>query len=135
MPEMESKLNDSILLTIKKMLGLDSSYDVYDEDVIVLINACIREIYQLGVGEETFSVTNDTQTWSEYLGAMSGLYDDVKSYIYYKVRLAFNPPSNSFVVKSYEDLMKENAFRILVTADIRRIQESTTATEEDDSDE
>lgn len=127
-------MNDSILLTIKKMLGLDASYTVYDEDVMVLINSCIRDIHQLGVGEETYSVTDSSQTWTEYLGAMSGMYDDVKSYIYYKVRLAFNPPSNSFVVKSYEDLLKENAFRILVAADIRKIRQTANASEEDESD-
>jgi hypothetical protein len=127
-------MNDSILLTIKKMLGLDASYTVYDEDVMVLINSCIRDIHQLGVGEETYSVTDSSQTWTEYLGAMSGMYDDVKSYIYYKVRLAFNPPSNSFVVKSYEDLLKENAFRILVAADIRNIRQTANASEEDEPD-
>lgn len=127
-------MNDSILLTIKKMLGLDASYTVYDEDVMVLINSCIRDIHQLGVGEETYSVTDSSQTWTEYLGAMSGMYDDVKSYIYYKVRLAFNPPSNSFVVKTYEDLLKENAFRILVAADIRKIRQTANASEEDEPD-
>jgi hypothetical protein len=101
---------------------------------MVLINSCIRDIHQLGVGEETYSVTDSSQTWTEYLGAMSGMYDDVKSYIYYKVRLAFNPPSNSFVVKSYEDLLKENAFRILVAADIRKIRQTANASEEDEPD-
>ena len=120
MPEIENKINNSILGTIKKMLGLEPSYTVFDEDVMVLINSCIREIYQLGVGDETFSVTGHDQTWSDYLGAASGLYDDVKSYIYYKVRIAFNPPSNSFITSSFQELIKENAFRILIAADKRR---------------
>lgn len=132
MPEIENKINNSILGTIKKMLGLEPSYTVFDEDIMVLINSCIREIYQLGVGDETFSVTGHDQTWSDYLGATSGLYDDVKSYIYYKVRIAFNPPSNSFVTNSFQELLKENAFRILIAADKQRYDNENN---EDNNDE
>lgn len=116
-------LTDSILITIKKMLGFEADYEHYDMDLIILINACIRELYQLGIGEKEFAVNGMEQTWTEYLGEAIGLYDDAKSYIYYKVRLAFDPPSNSFVTNSIQELLKETAWRLTVAADEKRIDD------------
>lgn len=124
MSNTENVLNNSILSTIKKMLGFESEYEAFDEDLVVLINGFIRELYQLGVGEERFAVTGNEQTWADYLGNANGVLDDVKSYIYYKVRLIFNPPSNSFVVKSYKDAIEETAWRICTTQDMKRNGES-----------
>lgn len=123
MSNTENVLNNSILSTIKKMLGFESEYEAFDEDLVVLINGIIRELYQLGVGEECFALTGSEQTWIEYLGGTSGILDDVKSYIYYKVRLIFNPPSNSFVVNSYKDAINETAWRICTTQDMKRNNE------------
>lgn len=124
MSNTENVLNNSILSTIKKMLGFESEYEAFDEDLVVLINGFIRELYQLGVGKEHFAVTGNEQTWADYLGNANGVLDDVKSYIYYKVRLIFNPPSNSFVVKSYKDAIEETAWRICTTQDMKRNGES-----------
>lgn len=112
---------DSILQTIKKMIGLESSYDAFDEDIIVLINSAMQELYQLGVGDEPFSINGDTESWTDYLGENLKFLNDVKTYIYYKVRLIFNPPSNSFVVNSFQDAIKETAWRICTKMDIKRL--------------
>lgn len=91
MPEIENKIESSILATIKKMIGIERDYTQFDQDIIVLINSYIKELYQIGVGPENFAITGHDQTWEDYLGANSGLYDDVKSYIFYKTRIMFNP--------------------------------------------
>ena len=77
------------------------------------------------------------QIWEDYIGANSGLYDDVKSYIFYKTRIMFNPPSNSFVTSSYQEAAKECIWRISIAADMARIEaeEALESLEEDEDDE
>lgn len=123
MPELENVIDSSILGTIKKMIGFDRDYVQFDQDLIVFINAHIKELHQIGVGDIDFAITGHDQTWEDYLGANSGVYDDVKAYIYYKTRIAFNPPSNSFVVSAYQEQIKECAWRISIAADIKAIDE------------
>ena len=60
--------NDSILLTIRKMLGGSVDYAVFDIDLCTLINSSIMKLYQMGIGEIGFSVDGETQTWRDYLG-------------------------------------------------------------------
>lgn len=132
MGDIENSINTSILGTIKKMLGIDSEYTIYDQDIVVFINSYIEELVQIGVGNANFSVTGHDQTWFEFLGANSGKYDGAKSYIYYKTRLSFNPPANSFVVSAYQDLIKETAWRLLIDADVERLNAENS---EDDDDE
>lgn len=135
MSEIENSINASILGTIKKMLGLDLEYTIYDQDIMVFINSYIEELVQIGVGNANFSVTGHDQTWFEFLGANSGKYDGAKSYIYYKTRLAFNPPANSFVVSAYQDLIKETAWRLSIDADMERLNAENAENSEDDDDE
>lgn len=113
-------IDESILNTIKKMIGFEPNYTAFDEDIIVLINSTIRDLYQLGVGTDEFYISNSDDTWSDYLGVNAGIIDDVKSYIYCKVRLIFNPPTNSFVVNSYKDTINEMAWRICTKNDLAR---------------
>ena len=135
MGDIENSINASILGTIKKMLGIDSEYTIYDQDIMVFINSYIEELVQIGVGNANFSVTGHDQTWFEFLGANSGKYDGAKSYIYYKTRLAFNPPANSFVVSAYQDLIKETAWRLSIDADMERLNAENAENSEDDDDE
>lgn len=137
MPEIENKIESSILATIKKMIGIERDYTQFDQDIMVLINSYIKELYQIGVGPENFAITGHDQTWEDYLGANSGLYDDVKSYIFYKTRIMFNPPSNSFVTSSYQEAAKECIWRISIAADMARIEaeEALESLEADEDDE
>ena len=92
---MNTALTDSILITIKKLLGLDAEYDVFDTDVIVHINSAFWRLRQLGVGIDNFLITGDTETWADYLGEDIDKMKVVETYIYLFVRLLFDPPTNN----------------------------------------
>lgn len=110
-------MNDSILITIKKLLGIAADDTSFDVDVIVHINMAINVLLQLGVGPATgFSITGNTETWSDYISDMSKL-EMVKTYIYLKVKLVFDPPAQSRVIESYENQIKELDFRLNVQVD------------------
>lgn len=110
-------MEESILTSIKGLLGPDSDYDVYDQDIIIFINGAISTLTQLGVGpSEGFRITGTSETWDDFLGDSQDL-DSVKSYIYMKVRLIFDPPANSFLVSSYQKECEELEWRLNVATD------------------
>ena len=110
-------MEQSILNTIKKMLGPDSSYDVFDTDIIIHINSAFSILTQLGVGPKGgFRITGSEETWGDFLGDVIDL-ESVKNYIYMKVKMIFDPPSNSFVQKALEESCKEIEWRLNVACD------------------
>lgn len=111
-------MDDSILNTIKKMLGgLDSADDsVFDTDIIVHINTAFDILHQLGVGpEEGFSIEDETSKWSDY-STNGRLINMAKTYIYLLVKKTFDPPSNSFVMDAINKDLKEYEWRLNVLA-------------------
>lgn len=105
---------DSILLTIKRMLGIESQYTHFDQDVIFDINTVLMTSNQIGVGPETgFLITGASETWKDLLGERTDL-EAVKSYIYLKVRLLFDPPSSSFVLDAMQRQAAEIEWRLLI---------------------
>lgn len=108
---------DSILNTIKKMLGLDEDYDAFDTDIIVNINMVFNILLQLGVGPaEGFFITGDTETWSDYVTDMRKL-EMVKTYIYLKVKKIFDPGTSSALNAAIDDQIKELEWRLNVQVD------------------
>lgn len=108
---------DSILLSMKKLLGPSADYKQFDQDIIMYINSAFMVLRQLGVGPtEGFSITGEYETWTDFTSDIDKL-GLVKSYIYLKVRLIFDPPTNSTVIKSYEELIKEYEWRLNVEVD------------------
>lgn len=108
---------DSILLSIKKLLGPSADYTQFDQDLIMHINSAFMVLRQLGVGPaEGFFITGEYDTWDNFSSDIERL-GLVKSYIYLKVRLVFDPPTNSTVIKAYEDLIKEYEWRLNVEVD------------------
>lgn len=99
-----------ILSTIKKLLGITDEYTVYDTDIIIFINTAINALYQLGVGPSNFTITSTT-TWSDYLGNETNV-EMVKTYIYIKTKLLFDPGTNSTITKALEEQLKEIESRI-----------------------
>lgn len=109
-------MNDSILDTIKKMLGITSEETAFDVDIITLINAAFMTLKQLGVGPTAgFSITDLNSIWSDFTDneAMLG---SIQSYIYMKVRVVFDPPSSS-VLTAMESAIKELEWRMNVEVD------------------
>lgn len=112
---------DSILRTIKKMIGgvEDDDFTGFDTDLIVHINSALRILNQLGVGAIGFNITGLDETWNDFLGKDEAILSEVKTYIYLKVKLVFDPPSNSFTQQSMKDEIKELEWRMNVEVDPR----------------
>lgn len=108
---------DSILDTIKKSLGVDTSIDAFDTEIVMHINSVFNILNQLGVGPAVaFSITDNTKIWTDFLVDVADL-EAVKSYIYLKVKLLFDPPSTSFVLAAIEHQISELEWRLNVQAE------------------
>lgn len=104
---------DSILQSIKKMLGLDENYDAFDDDVMMHINSVLMILTQLGVGPKNgFSITGEEETWENYLGEDISKLSAVKTYVYLKVKTMFDPTSSSVVNEATKEMLKELEWRL-----------------------
>lgn len=113
----EVKMNESILTSIKKMLGITEEYTHFDQDIIIHINTVLMILHQLGVGpEEGFSITDSYETWSDFLVDNKNI-EAVKTYIYLKVKLLFDPPLSSAVTESINKSINELEWRLNVAVD------------------
>jgi hypothetical protein len=109
---------DSILTSVKKVLGLDEDYIAFDPDVTLFINSVLATLNQVGAGPvDGFQIEDKSSTWDELLGADPRL-NNVKSYVYLKVRMLFDPPATSFAIAAIEAMAKELEFRIYTTAEV-----------------
>lgn len=109
--ESKIEIQDSILLLIKKKLGIAPEYSAFDEDIITDINTVLFSLNQIGIGNEGFSIKDETALWSDFLGDSKN-YEAVKTYIYLKVRLVFDPPTSSFVIAAMEKQASELEWRL-----------------------
>ena len=108
---------ESILTSIKKLLGITEDYEHFDADIIMHINSVFMILNQLGVGpEKGFSISDETATWNDYLLDGSNL-EAVKSYIHLKVKLLFDPPLSSSVMESMQHMISELEWRLNVQAE------------------
>lgn len=107
----------SILKTIKKLLGIADDQTNFDVDLIVHINSVLMTLTQLGVGpEEGFVISDEYANWEDFIPEDQNL-ELVKSYIYLKVRLLFDPPLSSSVLAAMERTISEFEWRLNVKAD------------------
>jgi hypothetical protein len=112
---------DSILNTIKKLLGIDSNYTAFDVDILVFINSTFMALTQLGVGPTTgFSISSATTTWNNYLPDGS-LLEGVKAYMAQKVRMQFDPPTTSYLLDALNRTLTELEWRISVLVPIAEV--------------
>lgn len=110
-------MSESILDTIKIMLGLEKDYDVFDTEIVTYINSVLFTLSQLGVGpEEGFSITGSDEVWSNFIDDKSNLIA-VQTYIKLKVQLLFDPPSNSFTVDAINKQIDELTWRLCLEAE------------------
>ena len=107
-------MEESIFDSIKDMLGPDSSYDAFDNEILVHINMALSVLTQLGVGPaEGFVVTGSDETWNQFLGSDKDT-QMAKTFVFMKVKMAFDPPANSFVMTSMEKSCEELGWRLSV---------------------
>lgn len=110
-------MEESILTSIKKLLGLSKDYVVFDTDIIMHINTVFVILNQLGVGpSEGFKIVDDLATWNMFTNDVNNL-ESIKTYIYLKVKLLFDPPLNSSVLESTKQLINEFEWRLNVESD------------------
>ncbi len=108
---------DSILISIKKLLGIGDEYDCFDSDIIVYINSALATLAQLGVGPKEGFYINDISTmWADLLDNDSRM-NIVKTYVFLKVKLAFDPPSNSATMEAITRQISELEWRINAVAE------------------
>lgn len=108
---------DSILTSIKKLLGISEEYTEFDADILIHINSVFVALHQMGIGPSGgFSIADSSATWADYISG-EVLLNDVKSYMYYKVRLMFDPPQSSAAMDNMKQLAAELEWRMNVTAE------------------
>lgn len=116
---------DSILNTIKLALGVEADYNDFDTNILLDINSAIFNLNQLGVGpNSSFVVKGEGETWENLLGDTIQL-ELAKSYILAKVRLSFDPPSNSFLVDAIQKQIAEYEWRLIVQKELLHYQTET----------
>lgn len=111
-------MEESILTSIKKMLNVGEDDTSFDVDITILINGVIKNLRQLGVESTTegFILKDKNDTWSDYILDIDEL-ENIKTYIYLKVKIIFDPPANSTVMQAYKDLINEYEWRLNVEMD------------------
>lgn len=108
---------ESILTSIKKLLGPSAEYEHFDPDIIMHINSALMVLTQIGVGPaEGFVIEDETSLWTDFLPSGKNL-EAVKTYIYLKVKIVFDPPLNAAVLESYKQQIVEYESRLNSIAD------------------
>lgn len=107
---------DSILNSIKKLLGITEDYKHFDPDLIMHINSAFFILNQLGVGpEDPFTIEDKNATWDEFVSNQDT--EAIKSYIALRVRLLFDPPQHGSLMSAIQDQIKEYEWRLNVQVD------------------
>lgn len=109
-------MEESILVTIKKALGVDKDDKSFDTDIIIAINSVFTILHQLGVGPDTeFYIEDEYATWDEFVD--DGQLNLIKSYMYLKVKLLFDPPNNGSLIESINKMINEFEWRLNAAVD------------------
>lgn len=114
-------MTNSILDSTKKILGIAPDYTVFDLDIMTHINSAFSTLEQLGVGPANgFMIEDSTAEWGDLLGTDPRL-NSVKTYVYLRVRLLFDPPATSFVITAMQEQLREIEWRLNVSVEPIRV--------------
>lgn len=114
---MPTVVNESILNSTKKLLGIPEEYDEFDMDVQIHINSVFSVLAQIGAGPDLgYQITGPEEKWQDFLG-VNPLINQIKSYMYMQVRLWFDPPATSFTIDSFTKAVEEMKWRIQIAVD------------------
>lgn len=109
--------DDSILKSIKRLLGPGAEQTEFDQEILMDINGVFFELQQLGVGpEEGFTIYDESAEWIDFT-TNEKLLSAIKPYMYLKVKLIFDPPTSSSVLTSFENMVNRFEWRINVAAE------------------
>lgn len=111
-----------VLDSVKKFLGIDHDYDAFDQDIVMHINSVFNILCQLGVGSEyPCSISGYEDLWSDFLMGNANLVM-VKSFMFMKVRMMFDPPSGS-AYNAFTENLKELEWRLNWQREVERVEE------------
>ncbi len=114
----QSQIESSILLSIKKAIGAAPEYTPFDADLIMHINAYLANLYQLGLdAAKKLVVDGPDQLWSDLIPVEDSRLQFVKTYVYAKVKMIFDPPTSTAQMQALKDAAAESEFRISVAVD------------------
>lgn len=118
--------NDSILGSIRKMIGgVEGDESPFDQDLIININSVFTIVNQLGVGpKNAFSISSEDDTWSDFFDD-NKVINLVKTYVYLKTKLIFDPPTTGVLHEAMERQIKEFEWRLKVEAEFSNGEEVT----------
>lgn len=117
----DSVLSESILNSMKQTLWpgeiMDDENNPFDAELILHINAIFTDISRLGIGSEApFKITGASETWSDFYDRID-MCNNVKEYMHLRLRMVFDPPANSFIVNSFEEMIKKLEWHLTVLSD------------------
>ena len=104
-------MDESILITIKHLLGIQEDYDAFDNEIIYNINSAFMDLYQIGFGDKPFVLEDSSATWSDAI-ENSYFFESSKMYIFQIVKISFDPPTSSFVLDSMQKQLQETEWRL-----------------------
>jgi hypothetical protein len=109
-------MEQSILKSTKKILGIAEDYTVFDLDIITHINSAFSTLTQLGVGPvEGFIIEDDSDLWTDFIDVnVDFQWNSVKSYVFLRVRMLFDPPQTSYLISASERQIQELEWRLNV---------------------
>lgn len=111
---------DSILISIKKLLGITEEYEHFDPDIIMHINSALMTLTQIGVGPtEGFSIEDESATWSDFVPDIHKI-EAVRSYVWMSVKLIFDPPTSSAAMTALNERIKEYEWRLNAATDFKK---------------
>ena len=111
---------DSILTSIKKLLGITEEYEHFDTDLIIHINSAFMALTQIGVGpSEGFAIRDADAIWSDFIPDPVK-QQAVKTYVYLKVKLIFDPPLSSGAITAMNEQIKEYEWRLNFDAELSK---------------
>lgn len=124
-------MDESILLSIRKFIGLGPGDDSFDTDLIILINSEFGVLNQLKVGQaDPFKITGTSENWSDFMEDKKYL-EAVKELIGLKVKMIFDPPANQFVMQAFKERADELEWRLNTFEDVETVQEVINAYSEE----
>ena len=105
-------MEENILNSIKKLLGIPEDYTAFDQDIMIHISSVFMILSELGVGPSNgYSLKDGTEKWGDFISDDENL-EGIKTYVYMKVKTIFDPPLNSAVLASMKELISEFEWRI-----------------------
>lgn len=111
-------MDGSILIDVRKgQQGLESTDDSFDDELIPLINTCLNELVQMGVGLRDFTISDSTATWSQFLGSDLDHLQAAKTFVTFQTKVLFDPPQSSFVMENINKKLDEIRWRLNVEVD------------------